>query len=164
MKIIKRIGVLVLVMFVAFSPGGPIETSASPIITPALSWNTFLGGSGSDVPYSMAADGSGNTYVAGQSTATWGSPIRAFSGNVDAFVVKLDRNGTLLWNTFLGGTTDDFGVGLSVDSEGTLMSRAAPTRRGDTPQAFRREPGCFRRENRRERRAPMEYLPWRNEL
>ena len=53
-----------------------------------LTWNTFLGGSGSDNGYAIAADGSGSLYVAGTS-ATWGLPVRPYTGSSDAFVVKL---------------------------------------------------------------------------
>ena len=45
----------------------------------ALTWNTFLGGSGGDVGDGIAVDGSGNVYVAGYSDATWGSPVRAYT-------------------------------------------------------------------------------------
>jgi hypothetical protein len=34
-------------------------------------------------------DSSGNVYVGGHSTASWGSPVRAYSSGDDAFVVKL---------------------------------------------------------------------------
>ncbi len=47
------------------------------VIDPVLSWNTFLGSSGYDEGYAIALDGSGNMYVAGWSSATWGTPINA---------------------------------------------------------------------------------------
>ena len=52
----------------------------------------------------LAIDGSGNIYVTGYSDATWGSPVRAYTAGVDAFVAKLDSSGALVWNTFLGGS------------------------------------------------------------
>ena len=45
----------------------------------ALTWNTFLGGSGDDVGDDIAVDNSANIYVAGDSDATWGSPVRAYT-------------------------------------------------------------------------------------
>ena len=68
-----------------------------------LTWNTFLGGSAEDEGNGVAVDKTGNVYVVGDSYATWGSPVRAFSGGIDGFVAKLDSNGNLTWNTFLGG-------------------------------------------------------------
>ena len=72
-----------------------------------LVWNTFLGGNGGDLGYGITLDASGNVYVTGNSDATWGAPVRAYITGGDAFVAKLNRNGTLLWNTFLGGTGID---------------------------------------------------------
>ena len=81
-----------------------------------LVWNTFLGDNGTDNSYGIAVDGSGNIYVVGHSTATWGSPVRAYTAGADAFVAKLDNNGTLVWNTFLGGSGTDYGYDLTIDN------------------------------------------------
>ena len=88
-------------------------------IDPTLSWNTFLGGSGFDYGFGIAVDGSGNVYVAGWSSATWGSPVRPFTGDSDAFAAKLTAAGTLLWNTFLGGGYAE-GYGIAVDGSGNV--------------------------------------------
>ncbi|MDD8026395.1 MAG: SBBP repeat-containing protein, partial [Acidobacteriota bacterium] len=85
-----------------------------------LTWNTFLGGSGSDFGNDIAVDGSGNVYVGGYSNATWGSPIRAYTSNYDAFAAKLDSGGNLTWNTFLGGSGIDYGNGIAVDGSGNV--------------------------------------------
>jgi hypothetical protein len=84
----------------------------------ALQWNTFLGGSSHDYGYGIAVDTSGNSYVTGWSYVTWGSPLLPFAGYYDAFVAKLDTNGALQWNTFLGGSDDDYGYGIAVDTSG----------------------------------------------
>jgi len=90
-------------------------------IDPTLTWNTFLGGTSSDNGYGIAVDGSGNVYVAGVSQATWGSPIRDYSGgNGDAFAAKLDGTGNLMWNTFLGGNLQDVGHAIAVDGNGNV--------------------------------------------
>jgi hypothetical protein len=84
-----------------------------------LTWNTFLGGTSYDEGMGIAVDGSGNAYVAGYSGDTWGSPIRGYTGGwFDAFAAKLDGNGNLLWNTFLGGSSDDRGNAIAVDGSG----------------------------------------------
>src|SRR5439155_638026 len=64
--------------------------------------------------------GSGNVYVTGYSTATWGSPVRAYSSGIDAFAAKLDSSGNLTWNTFLGGSGTDLGKGIAVDGSGNV--------------------------------------------
>jgi hypothetical protein len=81
----------------------------------ALQWNTFLGGGGIDKGFSVAVDGSNNTYVSGMSASTWGSPLNPYSGSDDAFVAKLNSSGALQWNTFLGGSDIDAGTGIVID-------------------------------------------------
>jgi len=84
-----------------------------------LSWNTFLGGSDDDYGESIAVDSSGNIYVAGSSTGTWGSPISSYGGGEsDAFAAKLNPNGVLQWSTFLGGSSRDEGKSIAVDGSG----------------------------------------------
>ena len=82
-----------------------------------LKWNTFLASSRA---FGIAVDGGGNAYVTGYSYATWGSPIRLFSGDVDAFAAKLASNGACVWNTFLGGSSSDTGSGIAVDGSGNV--------------------------------------------
>jgi hypothetical protein len=95
-----------------------------------LLWNTFLGGDnrddGSPIDYGegIVVDGSGNVYIAGDSNASWGDPIRSFSVSSDAFVAQLDTSGTLRWNTFLGGSESPYSEeragGIAVDSLGDV--------------------------------------------
>ena len=85
-----------------------------------LIWNTFLGGSGTNSGNGIAVDGSGNVYVAGNSTVTWGSPVQAFAGTQDAFAAKLTTSGDLTWNTFLGGSGTNSGNGIAVDGSGNV--------------------------------------------
>jgi hypothetical protein len=87
----------------------------------ALLWNTFAGGAGSDEGHGIAVDGSGNVYVSGVSNAPWGSPVRPFTNDSDAFVTKLDSTGSLAWNTFLGGSGADWGKDIAVDGDGNVL-------------------------------------------
>ncbi|MFC1607456.1 T9SS type A sorting domain-containing protein, partial [Candidatus Latescibacterota bacterium] len=84
------------------------------IIDPVMTWNTFFGSADSDMGYAIDIDGSGNIYVAGVSEATWGSPLTAYSGGLDAFVAKLNSSGALQWNTFLGSSAEDAATGIAV--------------------------------------------------
>ncbi|MDD8027348.1 MAG: SBBP repeat-containing protein, partial [Acidobacteriota bacterium] len=105
---------------IGFKVGG--YNPALPLmVDPILTWNTFLGGSDSDYGNGIAVDGSGNVYVGGYSYASWGaSPIRAYTSGTDAFAAKLDSGGNLTWNTFLGGSGDDYGKGIAVDVIGNV--------------------------------------------
>ena len=51
---------------------GDYNRSEPLFIDPTLTWNTFLGGTGSDVAFGLVADLTGNVYVAGFSTADLG--------------------------------------------------------------------------------------------
>jgi len=94
---------------------------ASPLfIDPTLTWTTFLGGPGSDEAFGLTLDAVGNVYIAGYSTAAWGSPVNAYSGGVDAFVAKLDSNGNFIWTTFLGSAGNDEAFGVAVDLVGNI--------------------------------------------
>ena len=87
-----------------------------------LQWNSFLGSFGSqDYGQAIAVDGIGNVFVAGRSDADWGSPENPFSNNSDAFAVKLTGSGTLLWNSFLGSASYDYGQGIAVDGSGNVL-------------------------------------------
>jgi hypothetical protein len=89
-------------------------------IDPIITWNTFLGSINPDYGYDIAVDEDGNVYVVGVSYTTWGTPVNAIAGRSDVFVAKLDSNGTLLWNTFMGTVDDDEGFGIAVDSSGNI--------------------------------------------
>ena len=87
----------------------------------ALQWNTFLGSaSGDDIGKAIALDGSGNLFLAGNSNVTWGdNPLNAFVGSADTFIAKLDGNGALQWNTFLGSTDGAvYSSAISVSESG----------------------------------------------
>jgi len=87
-----------------------------------LHWNTFLGGGDYDSISAIAIDVYNNLYVAGESFSGWGSPVKGFVhgfyGDFDAFVAKLNSQGGVQWNTFLGGRGSDYGRGIAVDSMG----------------------------------------------
>ena len=96
---------------------------------PVLKWHTFLGSLSDDAQTHIAVDRSGDVYMAGWSEATWGSPINPHSGDRDAFVAKLNRNGELEWNTFLGSPYDDQAEEIAMDGNGNVyvVGRSAAT-------------------------------------
>jgi len=91
-----------------------------------LQWHTFLGGEGQEQGYAIIAETGGDSiYATGSSTASWGSPLNAFSGWEDGFVVKLNGSGVLQWHTFLGGEWNDRSDGLALDSAGNLYVKGS---------------------------------------
>jgi hypothetical protein len=81
-------------------------------------WVSFLGGTGSDAAYSVATNAFGYPYVAGVSSASWGTPRRSYTLGNDAFAAYLSSAGYIQWNTFLGGAGNDRGVAITIDPSG----------------------------------------------
>ena len=50
-----------------------------------------------------------------------GSTASFNGGFSDAFVAKLSPTGGHLWSTYLGGSSDDYGYGIAVDSGGNVL-------------------------------------------
>jgi hypothetical protein len=102
-----------------------------------LLYSTYLGSLGGECPVAIAVDLSGNAYVTGPTSSadfpiTAGAFQTAYSGPLcpgemewtcsDAFVAKIDPSKTgdasLVYSTFLGGSGNDLGAGIAVDSSG----------------------------------------------
>ncbi len=96
----------------------------------ALVYSTYLGGSGQDLAFGIAVDSAGNAYVTGN-TGSSNFPItpKAFQTvcngggtphpNRDAFVSKINPQGSaLVYSTYLGGSGDETGDSIAVDSAG----------------------------------------------
>ncbi len=114
-----------------------------------LIYSTFLGGSSDEVGFAIAVDSDGNAYVTGYTgSATYPTISGAYdesynSGYSDVFVSKLNADGTnLIYSTFLGGTDDDQGNGIAVDSNGnafvcgTTKSPTYPTTSGAYDESY----------------------------
>ena len=124
----------------AFKRTGAAQNSVEAFVTKmnptgtSLVYSTFIGGSDFDWGRRIAIDASGNAYIAGQTKSadfptTAGAFARSlaippncprcFADNYDAFVAKLNANGSaLLYSTYLGGTDIDDARGIAVDSAG----------------------------------------------
>jgi hypothetical protein len=91
----------------------------------ALDYCGYIGGSGQDYGRGIAVDGSGNAYVTGSTNSTEssfpieGGPYLTQSGDFDAFVAKVDPQGTaVLYCGYIGGSGEDVGTGIAVDGSG----------------------------------------------
>ena len=88
-----------------------------------LIYKTILGGSGYEEPSGIAVDRAGNAYVTG-TTNSWDFPtlnaMQTFNGGSDAFIVKLDATGAIVFSTYFGGRGDELAGGLAVDELGRV--------------------------------------------
>ncbi|OGN34500.1 MAG: hypothetical protein A3F98_01440 [Candidatus Yanofskybacteria bacterium RIFCSPLOWO2_12_FULL_41_8] len=91
--------------------------------------STLLGGNQNDRPEGTAVDSAGNVYLTGV-TASPNFPVTsgAFQSTIrnsssgDAVVVKLSPDlSQLLYGSYIGGTNQDNGRGLAIDSNGNIF-------------------------------------------
>ena len=107
-------------------------------------YSTYLGGSGSDYGYGIAVDRAGNATVTGKTQSadfpTVNARYPALRGSSDAFVTKFNATGSqVLYSTYLGGSSDDVGLGISVDSAGNA-TLTGNTHSSDYPTVNARYP------------------------
>lgn len=87
----------------------------------SLIYSTYLGGGNYDDAAAIAVDAEGNAFVTGSTGSTnfpTKNPLQAELREFDAYVTKLNRNGCLIFSTYLGGSGSDGGFGIAVDSLG----------------------------------------------
>ena len=82
----------------------------------SLVYSTYLGGSDTDRGHGVAVDVLGNAYLTGITSSLdfpTLNPVQVtLGGGVDAFVTKMNLNGTALeYSTYLGGSNDETGPG-----------------------------------------------------
>lgn len=94
------------------------------VIDPVIDYSTFFGGIGSDEGLAIAVDNSGNAYVTG---TTYSNNFNTFAplqttnrgGKYDSYVTKINAAGSaILYSTYLGGSGEDSGRAIAVDSAG----------------------------------------------
>lgn len=117
------------------------------IVDPTIRYAAILSGSLDDSVNGIAVDRAGNAYVTGATRSDdfpAVSPLQAtFGGESDAFVIKLDPAGKIIYSTYLGGERDDEGFALKVDAAGDVIVVGATSSKNFpiTPGAFQVQPG-----------------------
>ena len=88
-------------------------------------WGTYFGGPGDDQGPELKIDGNGNIVLTGRTNSTSGiASSGAFqtnnAGGYDAFIAKFSSTGSILWSTYLGGSSDDYGYSTAIDSSNNI--------------------------------------------
>ncbi len=112
-------------------PGGRITDYTGDVFVTKLSadggtllYSTYIGGEHEDVGHGIWVDDAGDAYIAGFTLSanfptTSGVLDRTLSGGRDAFVLKLSPTGDeLLYATYVGGGSWDYGRCIAVDDAG----------------------------------------------
>jgi hypothetical protein len=91
-------------------------------------YSTYLGGDANDYGYRIAVDTSANAYVTGATQSTNFPHSTSFNlalgengsnaSNFDAFLIKLDGTGKRIYSAQFGGTANDSGWDVALDSSG----------------------------------------------
>lgn len=111
-------------------------------------WSTFLGGSDLDASAALALDSLGNVYVAGNTASAdfpTTAPRSGPPGQRNAFAVKLDAAGKVVYSVAFGGESFDTVTGLAVNAKGEAhlagwtTSKSFPV----TPGAFQTQAGSI---------------------
>jgi hypothetical protein len=117
-----------------FALGSSYDSRYPLVIDPAIEYSTFLGGSGNDRADGVAVDETGRAYVTGRANSGFPTAAGSFdtsyngpSGGNDAFVAKLNANGSALeYSTYIGGATEsDSGLAIAVDGAGSAYVTGA---------------------------------------
>ena len=92
-----------------------------------LAWARKIGGNDNDEGLDIALDNTGNSYTAGlfRGTADFDPDTGQYelisAGDKDAFVVKLDNNGDLVWASHMGGSNEDQASALALGNNNEVF-------------------------------------------
>lgn len=92
----------------------------------ALIYSSYLGGSYGDQGQGIALDTQDGAFVTGYTASpdfpiTLGAFQTTFGGSTDAFVTEVGPTGSsLVYSTFLGGSSSDYGSSLALDTSGNV--------------------------------------------
>ena len=90
-----------------------------------ITYSAYSCGTDNEISYGVAVDTDANIYITGYTEST-NFPVTTNTyqntnqGSSDSFVSVLDNTGNLTYSTYLGGTDYDFGLGISVDTDGNI--------------------------------------------
>ncbi|MBN1329310.1 MAG: SBBP repeat-containing protein [Candidatus Heimdallarchaeota archaeon] len=89
----------------------------------SLLWSTYLGGIYWDEAWGVAATSDGSCYVTGYTDSPDFPTQYGFNNTYgmggDAFLTKFASNGSLLWSSFLGGSSGERGYDVAATSDGS---------------------------------------------
>jgi hypothetical protein len=90
----------------------------------SMSWATYYGGSDFDDINNVIIGTNGNIYVSGQTASTISVSSGAFqtsnNGGRDGILAKFSSSGAKLWDTYFGGSAEEYAYGLAIDDDQSI--------------------------------------------
>ena len=123
-RITRHLGLIILFVFLLALVPAPLLLAA----TGNFIWARSMGGTLADVGNGVAVDSAGNVYATGSFTGTAdfdpgsGTFNLTSMGSEDIFISKSDSGGNFIWARSMGGTANDQGRGIAVDSAGNIYT------------------------------------------
>ncbi|MBN1200778.1 MAG: SBBP repeat-containing protein [Anaerolineae bacterium] len=134
---------------IVWLPGDAFVTKLNPD-GDGLVFSTFVGQRQADAGYGIALDTDGSVYITGYTQGdfptTPGAFDETFNDDDDAFVAKLNADGSdLMYSTYLGGSYNDRGEDIAVDSSGSayVTGMASEEDFPTTPGAYSQTHGPY---------------------
>jgi LPXTG-motif cell wall-anchored protein len=90
-------------------------------------WAKTMGGTGADALYASTFDSQNNIFLTGSFSSTvdfdpgGGTDNHTSLGGRDIYVTKLNSDGSYGWTKTMGGTADDHGYSIAVDSQDNIL-------------------------------------------
>lgn len=95
-----------------------------------ITWQKTLGGTFSDIAYAVQQTMDGGYVIAGKTISQDGD-VMGNHGYSDAWVVKLDAMGSILWQKAIGGSDDDNAYAVQETSTGYVFAGSTKSNDGD---------------------------------
>lgn len=86
-----------------------------------LLWERSFGGSEIDIAYAATKTPDGNYVIAGDTRSNDGD-VTGFNGNADAWIIKINDQGDLLWEKTVGGTNFDTARAITATVNGLAIT------------------------------------------
>lgn len=86
-----------------------------------LLWEKTIGGSSFDVARSMVKSQNNGFLIAGSSRSN-DQDVNENKGQNDAWIINVDNNGNLLWETTVGGSNIDFAYGIAELNDSSIIA------------------------------------------
>jgi hypothetical protein len=85
-------------------------------------WDSSYGGSGSDGAGFAMYDIRDSTIIITGSTGSCDYMVTGCQGESDMWIIKVNKNGTLIWQKDLGGPNNDYGTGICINANVGYMA------------------------------------------